>query len=39
MNEVLTVTELDRQLGIPGVARVSEGSGGVGASRDHRRFR
>ncbi len=29
MNGVFTVAELDRQLGIPGVARVSEGSGGL----------
>jgi glucose-6-phosphate 1-epimerase len=29
MNEVFTVAELDRQLGIPGVARVSEGNGGL----------
>jgi glucose-6-phosphate 1-epimerase len=29
MNGVFTVTELDRQLGIPGVARVSEGNSGL----------
>jgi glucose-6-phosphate 1-epimerase len=29
MNGVFTVAELDRQLGIPGVARVSEGNGGL----------
>src|ERR1700691_1292634 len=29
MNGVCTVAELDRQLGIPGVARVSEGNGGL----------
>jgi glucose-6-phosphate 1-epimerase len=29
MNEVLTVAKLDRQLGIPGVARVSEGNCGL----------
>ena len=29
MNGIFTVTELDRQLGIPGVARVSEGNGGL----------
>jgi glucose-6-phosphate 1-epimerase len=29
MSRVFTVTELDRQLGIPGVARVSEGNGGL----------
>jgi glucose-6-phosphate 1-epimerase len=29
MNGVFTVAELDRQLGIPGVARVSEGKGGL----------
>jgi glucose-6-phosphate 1-epimerase len=29
MNGVFTAAELDRQLGIPGVARVSEGNGGL----------
>ena len=29
MNEIFTVDELDRQLGIPGVASVSEGNGGL----------
>jgi glucose-6-phosphate 1-epimerase len=29
MNGVVAVAELDRQLGIPGVARVSEGNGGM----------
>jgi glucose-6-phosphate 1-epimerase len=29
MSGVLTVAELDRQLGIPGVARISEGNGGL----------
>ena len=29
MNGSFTVAELERQLGIPGVARVSEGSGGL----------
>jgi glucose-6-phosphate 1-epimerase len=29
MNEVLTVAELDHQLGIPGVARISEGNSGL----------
>jgi glucose-6-phosphate 1-epimerase len=29
MNGVFAVTELDRQLGIPGVAKVSEGNGGL----------
>jgi hypothetical protein len=29
MNAVLTVTELDRQLEIPSVARVSEGNSGL----------
>src|ERR1700689_5771601 len=29
MNGVFTVAELNRQLGIPGVARVSEGNGGL----------
>jgi glucose-6-phosphate 1-epimerase len=29
MNEIFTVAELDGQLGIPGIARISEGSGGL----------
>jgi hypothetical protein len=29
MNRVFRVAELDRQLGIPGVARVSEGNAGL----------
>lgn len=29
MNDVFTIPELDRQLGIPGIARVSEGNGGL----------
>jgi hypothetical protein len=29
MNAVLTIAELDRQLAIPGVARISEGNSGL----------